>query len=189
MHEFCGISARTYTLTKWYAKGWLAYLLMAGLFVFGYKYGYEKLLPNVGMPNGRWCQATLFTISHAMWSLMLLWTTLTAENYQTWRPLSFMLDGRYLYVLERLSPVCLLVGPIVIRLLVFTADAPIYNSFGQTVSWNWSIFNSLITFNNPINFQFSMFVGCLVMTYLSALLLHVLFDGPLSALLQEAVLK
>ncbi|XP_049310315.1 uncharacterized protein LOC115065876 [Bactrocera dorsalis] len=145
--------------------GWLAYMLMAGLFVFGYKYGYEKLLPHVAY--GRWCQATLFTISHAMWSLMLLWTTLTAENYQTWRPLSFLLDGKFLYVLERLSPVCLLVGPIVIRLLVFTADTPIYNSVGQT---------------------FSIFVGCLLVIYLSALLLHVLFDGPLSALLQEAVL-
>ncbi|XP_036227869.2 nose resistant to fluoxetine protein 6 [Bactrocera oleae] len=146
--------------------GWLTYLLMAGLFVFGYKYGYEKLLPNLSY--GRWCHATLFTISHAMWSLMLFWTTLTAENYQTWRPLSFLLDGKFLYVLERLSPVCLLVGPIVIRLLVFTADTPIYNSVGHTVS---------------------IFVGCLLMTYLSALFLHVLFDGPLCAFLQEAILK
>ncbi|XP_017472178.1 PREDICTED: uncharacterized protein LOC108363348 isoform X2 [Rhagoletis zephyria] len=118
--------------------------------------------------GGRWCQAILFTISHAMWSLMLLWTTLTAETHQTWKPLNFLLAGRYLNALERLSPVCLLGAPIIIRLLVFTTDAPIYNSIGQT---------------------FSLFVGCLLMTYLSALLLHFLFDGPLCAILQETLFK
>ncbi|XP_053947802.1 uncharacterized protein LOC128856525 [Anastrepha ludens] len=146
--------------------GWLAYLLMFGLFIFGYQYGYEMLLPNI--KAGRWCQAILFTISHAMWSLMLLWTTLTVETHQTWKPLNFLLDGRYLHALERLSPVSLLGAPLIIRLLVFTGDTPIYNSIGQT---------------------FSIFIGCLLVTYLSALLLHFLFDGPLCAILQETILK
>ncbi|XP_067638845.1 nose resistant to fluoxetine protein 6-like isoform X1 [Eurosta solidaginis] len=146
--------------------GWLAFLLMFGLFLFGYKYGYERLLPNISA--GRWCQAILFTISHSMWSLMLFWITLTAETYQTWTPLSILLTGRYLHVLERLSPACLLVAPIVIRLLVFSGETAIYSSAGQTLS---------------------IFVGCLIASYLCAFLLHVLFDGPLCAILQEAVLN
>ncbi|XP_020717399.1 uncharacterized protein LOC110118911 [Ceratitis capitata] len=142
--------------------GWFAFSLTFGLFIFGHKYSYEAYLP------GRWCQATFVAISHAMWSLMLLWITLNTEIYQAFRPLSSLLQSRYLFALDRLAPICLLIGPIVIRLLVFTTDAPIYNSILQT---------------------FTIFIGCLLVTYFCAFLLHFLFDGPLFAILHEAILK
>lgn len=45
-----------------------------------------------------------------------------------------MLSFKYAYAFEKLIPINIIITPIVIRLLVFTADAPVYWSSGQAVS-------------------------------------------------------
>lgn len=47
-----------------------------------------------------------------------------------------ILSFKYAHVFEKLTPINLLITPIIIRLLLFTADVPIYWSTGQTVSKN-----------------------------------------------------
>ncbi|KAM7349694.1 uncharacterized protein ACRADG_008540 [Cochliomyia hominivorax] len=45
-----------------------------------------------------------------------------------------ILSFKYAHVFDKLTPINLLITPIIIRLLIFTADVPIYWSTGQTVS-------------------------------------------------------
>ncbi|XP_065365834.1 uncharacterized protein LOC135958842 [Calliphora vicina] len=136
-------------------SGWLFSLTLIAFYIFG--------LNLILLQVNKLTKAFLIVTTHIIWCCILFWTVLSAmSNYGDviYKVLSF----KYAHVFEKLTPINLIITPIIIRLLVFTADVPIYWSTGQSLA---------------------LFVGCTLLIQVSSLLLYILLDGPLMAALEN----
>ncbi|XP_073831523.1 uncharacterized protein [Musca autumnalis] len=138
-----------------FVTGWIIIFTLIGVYMFGVHFFMFHL--------NKWLKSIVSVLTHLMWNGIIFWIVLAAQsNYGDfiYRLLSF----KYANALERLTPINVLIAPVIIRLILFTGDAPIYWSTGQISA---------------------MFMGCLLATYVCSLLLYVLLDGPLMAALES----
>lgn len=96
-----------------------------------------------------------------------------------------ILSFKYANTLERLTPINVLIAPVIIRLILFSGDVPIFWSTGQMVSKFFKDVQFSIQLTKNRMFQLSMFLACLLTTYISSSILYILLDGPLMAALES----
>ncbi|KAI8122686.1 Nose resistant to fluoxetine protein 6 [Lucilia cuprina] len=136
-------------------SGWLFSITLIAFYIFGL----NVILHHVS----KLTKAILIVTTHIIWCCILFWTVISAMSNNgdiIYKILSF----KYAHVFEKLTPINLIITPIIIRLLIFTADVPIYWSTGQTLA---------------------VFIGCFLLINVSSLLLYILLDGPLMAALEN----
>ncbi|XP_075157579.1 uncharacterized protein LOC142230841 [Haematobia irritans] len=138
-----------------FATGWI---LVISLLVF-YFYGTQFVILQLG----KWLKASLTVITHLVWNFIIFWIIVTALS-NNGDFINKFLSFKYASALEKLTPINVLIAPIIIRLILFTGDVPIYWSTGQIIA---------------------MFMGCLLASHICSLVLYVLLDGPLMAALES----
>uniref|UniRef100_A0A1A9W9H3 Nose resistant-to-fluoxetine protein N-terminal domain-containing protein n=1 Tax=Glossina brevipalpis TaxID=37001 RepID=A0A1A9W9H3_9MUSC len=82
--------------------------------------------------------------------------------------LNNVLNFKYTHTLEQPTSICLLLAPLIIRFILFSADTPIYWSIGQVVLLG---------------------IGCLLLTYVFSLILYILLQGPVVAALESLIVN
>ncbi|XP_037888979.1 uncharacterized protein LOC119637197 [Glossina fuscipes] len=139
--------------------GWFLFLIMIIFSFFGYDLMEERLSQLV--------KAFLNTTAHILWCALIIWIILTCmTNFGDF--LNNVLNFKYTHTLEQLKSICVLLAPLIIRFILFSADTPVYWSIGQVILLS---------------------IGCVLLTYICSLFLYILLQGPVVAALESLIVN
>lgn len=107
-----------------YFKGWIACILMGSGFIFGYEI--------IIFEKNQWIRATILTLSHTIWSMILFWIILASiSRYNL--GLRKIMELRFFQICGRLSNCSYFIGPLVIKIFFLYSESASNTSIGYLV--------------------------------------------------------